>query len=91
MDITESRKVINLIKNGEDIPTYKVGEAMGYSRQSINNKLKSDTLRFSEIIAVLKHFGHLCLLFDRLPASRAYIAVQQVKSFLFPLYRYKHI
>ena len=58
MDITESRKVINLIKNGEDIPTYKVGEAMGYSRQSINNKLKSDTLRFSEIIAVLKHFGY---------------------------------
>ena len=58
MDITESRKVINLIKSGEDIPTYKVGEAMGYSRQSINNKLKSDTLRFSEIIAVLKHFGY---------------------------------
>lgn len=58
MDITETRKVVNAIKSTENIPTYKVGEAMGYSRQNFNNKLTADTLRFSEIIAVLKHFGY---------------------------------
>lgn len=58
MDITETRKVVNMIKSTENIPMYKVGEAMGYSRQNFNNKLTADTLRFSDIIAVLKHFGY---------------------------------
>ena len=57
MDITDARKVVNLIKSTENIPAYKVGEAMGYSRQNFNNKLTADTLRFGEIIAVLKRFG----------------------------------
>lgn len=55
-DVTE--KVITFVKGGENIPLYKVGEVLGYSRQSTNDKIKRGSLRFSEIIAVLKHFGY---------------------------------
>lgn len=56
VDVTE--RVITFIKGGENIPLYKVGEVLGYSRQSTNDKIKRGSLRFSEIIAVLKHFGY---------------------------------
>lgn len=53
-----TKKVITFIKGGENIPLYKVGEVLGYSRQSTNDKIKRDSLRFSEIIAVLQHYGY---------------------------------
>ena len=53
-----TEKVMSFIKCGENIPLYKVGEVMGYSRQSTNDKIRRGSLRFSEIIAVLKHFGY---------------------------------
>lgn len=53
-----TKKVITFIKGGENIPLYKVGEVLGYSRQSTNDKIKRDSIRFSEIITVLKHFGY---------------------------------
>lgn len=53
-----TEKVMSFIKYGENIPLYKVGEVLGYSRQSTSDKIKRGSLRFSEIITVLKHFGY---------------------------------
>ena len=53
-----TEKVMSFIKYGENIPLYKVGEVLGYSRQSTSDKIKRGSRRFSEIISVLKHFGY---------------------------------